>query len=410
MNETLRESIASARVADARTSAVVRRRRQSARLRPLGWAVGVVVAVSAFESEPPPGASGRRLAITLMLIAYLVLLGLLMRGFGNRWSAIRVPLVTALGAAGVALAALQPHGPTEVAASVAVWTAVARFRPAVGLSLAAAVTAGLDITIALTSPGWGRSIAASTLLCVLVGLTAWFMRQAAENQDRTELLLAELEDARERQLQAAALTERGRIARELHDILAHSLSGLAIQIEGTRLLAEHEAASTQLREGLARAGELARLGLAEATHAVGVLHDRTLPSADDLAILVESFRRDFALDAEFHVEGTPCPLAPDTGLALYRAAQETLTNVTRHAPGGRADAVLRYEPGGVRLRVDNSEPTDEVSQTQRELGRAGGGKGLEGLRERVHALGGTVNARPTGASFSVSVWIPFDRP
>ena len=410
MNDARPETVESARVTDARARAAARRERQRARLRPFGAAAGVVVAVSVFESEPAPGSSGRGLAITLVLATYLVLLAALMRGFGDRRPAIRVPLVAALGAAGVALAGLQPHGPTEVAAGVAVWVAVARLRPAVGIGLAAAITTGLAVTTALTTANWGQSVAASTLLCVVLALSAWFMRQAAENQDRTELLLAELEDARDSQLEAAAYEERGRIARELHDILAHSLSGLVIQIEGTRLLADREDASAELREGLDRAGELARLGLAEAKHAVGVLRDRSLPSAADLSPLVESFRRDFGLDAELRVEGAPRALPPETGLALYRAAQEALTNASRHAPGAGAEVVLRYEPETVYLRIENGEPPGGRTTGQRGLGRAGGGKGLVGIRERVHAVGGSVDAGPTVAGYSVAISIPLDPP
>lgn len=410
MSGSLREPVESARVTDARARATARRQRQRRRMRPLAIAVGVVVAVSVFESEPAPGTSGRRLATTLVLAAYLVILAALVRGVDAGRPVTAAALVAALGAAGVALAGLQPHGPTEVAASAAVWTAVARLRPAVGVALAVAITAALDVTLALTSSPWRLSVVASTLLCAVLGLSAWFMRQAAENQDRTELLLAELEDARESQLEAAAVAERGRIARELHDILAHSLSGLVIQIEGTRLLAEREAASSTLRDGLGRAAELARAGLAEAKHAVGILREGSLPSAEDLPLLVESFRRDFDLDVELRTTGTPCVLPPETGLVLYRAAQEALTNVTRHAPGARADVELRYEPGRARLQVANGEPADDLPEARQELGRAGGGRGLAGLRDRVVAVGGTVDAGPVGRGFLVTVSIPLDPP
>ncbi|MGZ4396742.1 MAG: sensor histidine kinase [Gaiellaceae bacterium] len=410
MSGSLPEPIESARVTDARARAAGRRQRQRARLRPLAIAVGVAVAVAVLESELAPGTSGRRLATTLVLAAYLALLAALVRGIGIGRPGTSAALVAALGATGVALAGLQPHGPTEVAASAAVWTAVARLRPAMGIALAVATTVALDVTLALTSSPWRLSVVASTLLCAVLGLSAWFMRQAAENQDRTELLLAELEDARESQLEAAAVAERGRIARELHDILAHSLSGLVIQIEGTRLLAERQDASSALRDGLGRAAELARAGLAEAKHAVGILREGSLPSAEDIPLLVESFRRDFGLDVELRTAGAPWVLPPETGLVLYRAAQEALTNATRHAPGARAEVELRYEPRRVQLQVTNGEPAGDPPQARQELGRAGGGRGLAGLRDRVAGVGGTVDARPVARGFLVAVSIPLDPP
>jgi signal transduction histidine kinase len=90
--------------------------------------------------------------------------------------------------------------------------------------------------------GSAAVVLAGVLLCGLLGLVAYFLKQGRASEARTELLLAELEDAREEQLHAAAVTERGRIASELHDVLAHSLSSAAIQLQGARKLAEREQA------------------------------------------------------------------------------------------------------------------------------------------------------------------------
>src|SRR5205085_8522189 len=127
---------------------------------------------------------------------------------------------------------------------------------------------------------------AATLLCALLGLVASFLKQARTSQDTTELLLAQLEDAREAELRAAAVTERGRIAAELHDVLAHSLSGAAIQLQGTRKLAERDETSPQVRAAIDRAGELVRDGLANARQAVGALRGEQLPSVAELESLV----------------------------------------------------------------------------------------------------------------------------
>ena len=159
-------------------------------------------------------------------------------------------------------------------------------------------------------------------------------RQAAESHDRTALLLAELEDAREQQLASAALAERNRIARELHDVLAHSLSGLAIQAEGLRLLSERENVSPPLREGLDRVSELARLGLVEAKRAVGVLRDGGPPASTTSPLSWSHFA---ALHARRHPgrRGRSRPLGRDAGLAVYRGVQESLTR--RSSPAMRRD-------------------------------------------------------------------------
>src|SRR5205807_4352525 len=96
----------------------------------------------------------------------------------------------------------------------------------------------------------------------LLGMIAYFLKQAREGQDRTELLLAALEDARDDQTRAAAIAERGRIAGELHDVLAHALSGAALQLQGARVLAERGAAEESLRNAIERAADLVKDGLA----------------------------------------------------------------------------------------------------------------------------------------------------
>src|SRR5581483_2230854 len=104
---------------------------------------------------------------------------------------------------------------------------------------------GLDLALAVGG-GSAAAVLAATLLCALLALVAYFIKQARASQTRTELLLAQLEDAREEQLRTAAIAERGRIATELHDVLAHSLSAAAIQLQGARKLLEHEHVGPQV--------------------------------------------------------------------------------------------------------------------------------------------------------------------
>ena len=134
----------------------------------------------------------------------------------------------------------------------------------------------------LTGPPAAQSAVPAVLLCLLLAVTGQFIRLGRESQDRTRLLLAQLQDAREAEAAAAALAERGRIAGELHDVLAHSLSGLAIQLQGVRKLAAREAVSEALRASIDRSAELAKAGLTDARQAVSALRGEQLPASAQL--------------------------------------------------------------------------------------------------------------------------------
>ena len=132
------------------------------------------------------------------------------------------------------------------------------------------------MAVGLTTHSAAQAITA-TLVCLLLAVIGQFLRRG-QDQDRTELLLAQLQDAREGEAAAAALAERSRIAGELHDVLAHSLSGLAIQLQIARKMAGREAVSDGLRGAIERSAELTKAGLAEAKQAVGALRGDRLPS------------------------------------------------------------------------------------------------------------------------------------
>jgi signal transduction histidine kinase len=232
------------------------------------------------------------------------------------------------------------------------------------------------------------------------------MKQSRASQDRTELLLAQLEDAREEQTRAAAIAERGRIAGELHDVLAHSLSGAAIQLQAARKLAEREHATPSLHAAIDRAGALVKDGLANARQAVGALRGDELPGVSQLGSLVQSFRDDMQATVNLSIEGSARTLPADTGLALYRGAQEALTNVARYAPSAAIDIALRYEPDHTTLRVEDRSRLVTGSQVREGLPGVGGGRGLAGLRERVERIGGSVYAGPTDEGWLVEVVIP----
>jgi signal transduction histidine kinase len=394
----------SAREAEARARADQRLRRQRDILRPLGFVVIAAVTIGAINGHPAPAAQGKGLGIAAALVVFAVSVALAASGsFVARSLAVQTSVVAAMGVAGVALVALQPRGATALAGGTAVWMAIARLPLPLGISVGGAVTIGLDLATVLAG-GSTAVVVAETLLCVLLGLVAYFIKQARVSQSTTELLLAQLEDAREEQLRAAAVAERGRIAGELHDVLAHSLSGAAIQLQGTRKLAAREQASPQVRAAIDRAGELIRDGLANARQAVGALRGEELPSVAQLESLVATFRTDMNADVTLTIEGTARTLPADASLALYRGAQEALTNVTRYAPGAAATVVLRYGSGHTTLTVEDR--LAGLKPNAAGLDGVGGGNGLLGMRARLEQAGGTMQAGPTDTGWRVELDVP----
>jgi signal transduction histidine kinase len=279
--------------------------------------------------------------------------------------------------------------------------AVARLPLGLGVALGSVVTGAFAISTAAAGSS-SASVLAGTLLCVLLGLVARFLKLARESQSRTEVLLAQLEDAREQQMHAAAVAERGRIAGELHDVLAHSLSGAAIQLQGARKLAEREQAGPRLREAIDRASELVKDGLANARQAVGALRGDPLPGIGQLQALIDSFKSDMKLEVALRTEGSPRTLPADASLALYRGAQEALTNIARYAPGATTTVELRYDTERTTLCIDDRLTGQAATAGGAPSANAGagltgvgGGRGLEGMRERLERAGGSMRAGPT---------------
>jgi signal transduction histidine kinase len=360
--------------------------------------VAIVVAV-ALTSKPAIGLSGRHLALLACLAVFVVeMLGWPILP-GDRVAA-RVGELAVLGASAVALVALQPSGVSELAGSAVVFTAGVALSPVLAAVVGGAVTAGVAVTLSLVSAVGPASVAASALLCAVLGITGSLLRRYRLSQANTELLLAQLEDARDDQARAAAAEERASIARELHDVLAHSLSGLAIQLEMARKIAAKTQAPAELSAAIDGAAGLAKQGLTEARDAVGALRREDRLGVDQIPELCEHFRRAFGLAVTYAVEGAPRPLAPDIGLALYRVTGEALTNVARHAAGASTRVELCFDAGQVRLAVTNEKGQHSAVAAE------GSGWGLAGVRERMKRLGGELAAGPFGAGWSVTVSVP----
>jgi signal transduction histidine kinase len=360
----------------------------------------LVVVLGSANSRPVPGLHGKALAVLLALIVFAGTLLIAIRdSFPEHPPALQGAVIAAMGAAGIALAGLQVKGVAGVAAGVAGFLAITRLPLNAGVAVGGLVTVGLGVVMAIAGSS-SSAVAAATLVTVLLAVVALFLKRSRESQDQTELLLAQLEDARDEQARAAAVAERGRIAGELHDVLAHSLSGAAIQLQGARMLADREQASPVLGDAIDRASELVKSGLVNARQAVGALRGDALPTVAELPTLIESYKTDMHLDVTLRIEGEARRLPVDPSLALYRGAQEALTNVARYAPGACTTVTVRYDREHTRLSIDNggspAPPRDGM----------GGGHGLDGLRERVERSGGAMSAGPTADGWRVEIEVP----
>jgi signal transduction histidine kinase len=387
------------RVRAAQAEALRRFRLLDRHLAPLRlWVVAIVVLV-ALTSKPEIGLSGRHLALAICLAVYVIeILGWPL--LGRDGVTARVGELVVMGASAIAIVVLQPNGVSDLPGSAVVFIAGVSLSPAFAVAVGAPVTVGVAVAVGLTKGAGSADIAATALLCAVLGITGALLRRYRLSQEATELLLARLEEARDDQARAAAAAERASIARELHDVLAHSLSGLSIQLEMVRKIAGKEDAPAELRTAIDGAANLAKQGLAEARDAVGALRRDDRLGVDQLPELVAHFRRDFNLAVAYSVAGRPRPVAPDLGLALYRVAREALTNVARHAEGADTRVELSFGEAEVGLAVTDS------GGSQNALAAEGSGWGLAGVRERIKRLGGDLSAGPSGTGWSVVVSAP----
>ncbi|MER7752902.1 histidine kinase [Kitasatospora sp. NPDC097643] len=275
-------------------------------------------------------------------------------------------------------------------------TALIRLPPAPAL-LAAAVALG---SYTAASPAGWFSNAATIGGTVLFG---FLLRLDAEARGTARRLLAQERAARAAEAESAALAERARIAREIHDVLAHSLSAQLVHLEAARLMLDAGTDREQIRERVVAARRMARDGLAETRQALSALRGELTPVGEFLVELTGRER------AALTVTGTPRPLPAEASLAVRRTAQEAVTNVRKHAPGARCSVELRYLPDAVELEVRNTRAPRGQSAAELsapELAGSGSGYGLLGMRERAELLGGTLLAGPEDGGWRVLLRVP----
>jgi signal transduction histidine kinase len=390
------------------TTAQARRAHERRALRALALPLLLVVTIPSLTVHPRPALHGDGLAVTLGLIAVIGSFIAVMRraarldDHGGGEGATLASLAL-MGAGGVALIAAQPTGTGQLAVSLVAWIAGGRLPLRAGLAVVVGVGVAATVAVGLRTAHPVESILTTGLLVALLFLMARLYRRAQADRERAESAAAELAAAREGELRAAALGERARIARELHDVLAHSLSGLSLQLESARVMADREPASPELRQALARSRRFAADGVEEARRAVRALQGEAMPGVADFAALVAGFQHE-GIRPELVVEGEPRPVAGDAGLALYRAAQEALTNVARHSGADRVTLTLVYAADHVRLVVSDNGAGREAALPA--LSAAGTGYGLSAMRERVALLGGTVDAGATPEGFRIALELP----
>jgi signal transduction histidine kinase len=383
----------------------------------LPFLVVIVVLVAYFSARQSPhlGLHGKSLGLSVGLAGFVV------GALGVRQTMLTRPLSARVWGPLLALLVLssgllfwaQPTGPGAsgciVGISVAMVARVISSRIGVALIAVTIGVAALVIT-ATASPQQrhqGYTGFLGTVLSFggifLYAMVVWRFRQHDEQSQR---LLTLMEETRDAELRAAALSERQRLAREVHDVLAHSLSGLVIQLEGARLLALSDPADGRLASTIDRAHQLAKSGLDEARRAIGMLRDDELPGPDKLAALARLFEADTGISCRYTETGTPAELRPAVKLALYRVTQEGLTNVRKHARPERVEVRLEYLQDGVSLAVEDFVAAYDGPSPAGAIEASGGGYGLTGMRERAELLGGTLTAGPTGHGFRVLLRIP----
>ncbi|MGO4957450.1 sensor histidine kinase [Luteococcus sp. Sow4_B9] len=334
------------------------------------------------------------------------------------------------------LALMDNFLPANVCAAIMVY-AFARYaeprqaRWCLWMSLASCLAAGIDWgqpSDVYPTNSWDAVLIRSVFNgggCLAVVAACWFAGQWARQKDLVHQSWRERAEALERErargVALVAQEERNRLAREMHDIVAHSLSVIVVQADGAGYLAGHdelgdaEARLAQVNSAIATIGQTARTALDETRRLVGVLRQdgeeiEMAPAAtlDQIADLVAQLQTAGA-PATFHVEGDPAahpPLGEGAQMAAYRVVQESLTNVLKHAgPGASVDVTLSHDARGISLRIADTGSGPGAS-TDGHYGD-GLGHGLVGMRERMAAWGGHLNAGPRkGGGFEVHAILP----
>jgi len=381
----------------------------------------LLVLVTVPLASPHPGVGdARRITIAVLLavcaIAWIVWLR------ANCRYAVMVSALTVMAVAGGTLAGLSPFSTAVAVCCVVTSSAGIRLSTEASATITAATVAAFLIA------GFIVRAPAETLAgypAAMIGLWAFGLTRRAYvlRAEEAEEALEQARRAHAAENQAAALAERARIAREIHDVLAHSLAAVSVNLQAAEgLLGELPADErgsqvVQAMECIERAVAFTRDGMTETRRAITALRegadaaDADGPAAGpaptrlvaELRRLTEEYRADGDAAVDLELIGEPRPVGAETALSAYRTAQEALTNARKHAPGEPVTVGLTFAPAALEVRVVNALPAADVAGP---LAHTGAGYGLTGLRERAALAGGTLAAGPEDGQWSVHLRIP----
>lgn len=334
---------------------------------------------------------------TVLVVALLVTPAAIQL-LSGRWISWWLEALLALGAVGVILSLPQDGlGAADLAPFVLCLIA-AESTAREGYRRGLVVTgAAVAMVLVAWSAGHVGAVAVNLLVVILGADIGYMFHWQAR-------ALAAERQARAGEHTRATLAERDRIAREIHDLVAHSLSVTMLQITGARRMLtdgdDVEEAIDALRDA-ERVGRQAMHDIRQTVSDMATEGDQTrpLPGADDLPSLVQRVRN-AGLDAGYQVHGDIGRLPPALGLGLYRVVQESLTNVTKHAPGAAAHVSVAVGRSDVRLTV-RSTRTDHTEPD-------GTGSGITGMEARIAQLGGQLSSRAVGEEWVVEAVVPLD--
>jgi signal transduction histidine kinase len=397
-------------------------------LRTINWLSRIAgfawLGVLAFVLAPPakPAAMAVQIGGYCVLGAGLLAWTLMdINPVAARYRARLFPIVLGVMAAAAGLAAGAGSGGSAMAAFGFVTAVVAGGEASLAASLA---VTGAGI-LAIEVSGLAFSATYGTLLglpaIVLSGLLLGRNRGAYRIQaEQSAALLAQRDQLESEQRRADLLDERARIAREIHDVLAHSLGALGIQIQAARAVLTDQGDVRRADDILATAQRMAADGLEETRRAVHALRVDTMPLEKELAQVTETHADRFGVPATFVTGGVPVPLPPEATVTLLRIAQESLVNAAKHAAGQSVAVRLDYGDPEIRLTIRNDlppgTPTDGTARRNGDgsersgVQTVNGGYGLTGMQERLRLLDGTLEAGRRDDTWIVTAGLPRSRP
>jgi signal transduction histidine kinase len=377
------------------------------------WAVALFVFSMLWVIQVPVGIVPRLSAALIVLLLSLVV------ALRRRMPEKMLVLAVALGVAQLALDV--EVNPADFAMLVIIYTVAAHdgARWASRLALVGGLSAAPLAAIRWPVEQDG-SVASHIFFAVITTVPfvlAWVLGDSIRTRRAYFAQLEEratrLEKEREAQAKVAVAAERARIARELHDVVAHNVSVMVVQADGAAYVLD--AAPDQAKQALETISSTGRQALAEMRRLLGVLRTGDAresgeyvpqPDVQQIEDLVEQVRS-AGLTVDFKIEGTPRPLPSGVELTAYRIVQEALTNTRKHGgPEAGASVRLVYFDDGLGLLVED-DGRGSAHELYEDGGADGRGHGLIGMRERVGMVGGTLDAGPRpGGGFRISALLP----